>query len=58
LHAAGRSGRIGRPGRVTVLCAEQERFVLRRIGNSLNLDFEEAPVKRKKARDDGQGVET
>jgi superfamily II DNA/RNA helicase len=51
LHAAGRSGRIGRPGRVTVLCAEQERFVLRRFGNALGVDFEEAGVGRRSEGD-------
>lgn len=47
LHAAGRSGRIGRPGQVTVLCAEQERFVLRRFANALGLEFEDAGVGRR-----------
>mmetsp|Transcript_21136 Transcript_21136/g.68419 ORF Transcript_21136/g.68419 Transcript_21136/m.68419 type:complete len:442 (+) Transcript_21136:63-1388(+) len=51
LHAAGRSGRIGRPGQVTVLCAEQERFVLRRFGNSLGLEFEDAGVGRRRQGD-------
>ena len=41
-HAAGRCGRMGRPGRVTTICTEQELFVLQRIANSLNLDFEDA----------------
>lgn len=43
VHAAGRCGRMGRPGKVTVLCAEQELFVLRRIANPLGIvDFEDA----------------
>ena len=36
-HAAGRCGRMGRPGLVTTICTEQELFVLQRIANSLNL---------------------
>lgn len=48
LHAAGRSGRIGRPGQVTVLCAERERFVLRRIGNALSLEFEDIILRHTK----------
>ena len=41
-HAAGRCGRMGRPGSVTTIVTEQELFVLQRIANSLNLDFEDA----------------
>ena len=42
LHAAGRTARIGRSGRVTVLLAEKERFVLQRIANALGIEFEDA----------------
>ena len=42
LHAAGRCGRNERPGTVTVLGSEDEEFVLRRIANTLCLDFEDA----------------
>jgi superfamily II DNA/RNA helicase len=41
-HAAGRCGRMGRPGSVTTICTDKELFVLQRIANSLNLDFEDA----------------
>jgi len=46
LHAAGRSGRIGNSGTATVLCAEKELFRLRRIGNTLGIDFEDAAPPR------------
>ncbi|EOD30043.1 ATP-dependent RNA helicase [Emiliania huxleyi CCMP1516] len=46
LHAAGRSGRIGNSGTATVLCAEKELFRLRRIGNALGIDFEDAAPPR------------
>ena len=39
-HAAGRCGRMGEPGRVTVLCGEKEGFALQRLANSLNIDFD------------------
>ena len=58
-HAAGRCGRMGRPGRVTTICTEKELFVLQRIVNSLNLDIEDArrrPTRRRRARTrDGGG---
>ena len=51
-HAAGRCGRMGRPGLVTTICTEQELFVLQRIANALSIDFEDArpaaPRRRKK----------
>ena len=49
-HAAGRCGRMGRPGRVTTICTEQELFVLQRIVNSLNLDIEDARRRRPASR--------
>ena len=42
LHAAGRCGRMGQPGLVTVLCGEKEAFALGRIGNALGVDFIDA----------------
>ena len=42
LHAAGRCGRMGQPGLVTVLCGEKEAFALGRIGNALGIEFLDA----------------
>jgi ATP-dependent RNA helicase DeaD len=42
VHAAGRCGRAGRPGRVTVLGSPKEEFVLRRIANACGIEFEDA----------------
>ena len=42
LHQAGRCGRFGQPGLVTVLCAEKEEFALVRVANALNIQFFDA----------------
>ncbi len=42
LHAAGRCGRMGRPGFVTTLCPPDQMFVMRRVGNALGIDFDDA----------------
>ena len=42
LHAAGRCGRNGLPGRVTVLGSDKEAFVIQRIANTLGIEFEDA----------------
>lgn len=57
-HAAGRCGRMGRPGSVTTICTEQELFVLQRIANSLNLDFEDARRTRRPRRDEASSSES
>ena len=41
-HAAGRCGRMGRPGTVSLLCNANEGFVVDRIGNALGIEFEDA----------------
>lgn len=40
LHRAGRSGRQGRPGISVVLLTRGEEFVVRRISNTLDIEFE------------------
>ena len=42
LHAAGRCGRNGQSGRVTVIASDKEEFALRRIANALNIAFTDA----------------
>ena len=42
LHAAGRCGRMGRPGLVTVLAGEKEEFALGRLANELRIEFHDA----------------
>eukprot|EP00326_Haptolina_ericina_P031367 CAMPEP_0181172806 /NCGR_PEP_ID=MMETSP1096-20121128/2646_1 /TAXON_ID=156174 ORGANISM="Chrysochromulina ericina, Strain CCMP281" /NCGR_SAMPLE_ID=MMETSP1096 /ASSEMBLY_ACC=CAM_ASM_000453 /LENGTH=155 /DNA_ID=CAMNT_0023260559 /DNA_START=216 /DNA_END=680 /DNA_ORIENTATION=+ len=42
LHAAGRCGRLGQSGTITVLGTSKEEFVLQRIANSLAIQFEDA----------------
>ena len=42
LHAAGRCGRNGQPGRVTIIASDKEEFALRRIANALNVEFTDA----------------
>ena len=39
LHAAGRCGRMGQPGLVTVLAGPKEDFALARIANALGIEF-------------------
>ena len=41
-HAAGRCGRMGQPGLVTVLAAAKEEFALARLGNALGIEFFDA----------------
>ena len=41
-HAAGRCGRMGQRGTVTVLAGPQEEFALRRIANALSIEFSDA----------------
>lgn len=41
-HAAGRCGRMGQPGLVTVLAAEKEEFALQRLANALQVSFFDA----------------
>lgn len=40
LHRAGRAGRLGKPGTSIVMVAKGEEFVIRRIANTLDIDFE------------------
>ena len=49
---------MGRPGSVTTICTEQELFVLQRIANSLNLDFEDARRTRRPRRDEASSSES
>ena len=41
-HAAGRCGRMGLPGLVTVLADSKEEFALARLANSLQIEFFDA----------------
>ena len=41
-HAAGRCGRMGQPGLVTVLSGQKESFALARLANALNIEFFDA----------------
>ena len=41
-HAAGRCGRMGQPGVVTVLAGEKEEFALARLANELRIEFFDA----------------
>ena len=41
-HAAGRCGRNGAPGLVTVLAGEKEEFALARLANALAIEFHDA----------------
>lgn len=40
LHRAGRTGRLGRPGASIVLVTPGQEFVISRIANALDIDFE------------------
>ena len=53
-HAAGRCGRMGQPGLVTVLASEKEGFALARLANSLQIEFFDArqPEPEPKDHDD------
>ena len=42
VHAAGRCGRMGRPGRVTVLGSPKEEFALTRLANECGVEFYDA----------------
>ena len=51
-HAAGRCGRMGEPGLVTVLSGEKEEFALQRLANALKIEFHDARPKRQKGAAD------
>ena len=53
LHAAGRCGRMGEPGLVTVLGSPKEDFVLAKLANALDIEFE--LVERKQGKSSGGG---
>ncbi len=50
LHRGGRAGRMGRPGSVTSLVSETEKFALLRLANSLKIDIKCLGVMKKGAK--------
>ncbi len=55
LHAAGRTGRLGKNGTVISLISEKEQFVVRRYSNVIGKEFKLSTLseisKRKKAEE-------
>ena len=48
LHRAGRTGRLGREGKVVTLTAPGEDFVVQRLSNELYIEIKERKLKTKK----------
>lgn len=45
IHRAGRTGRVGRPGKVITFTAPEEDFVVRRFSNDIGVPIVERKLK-------------